>query len=647
MRSRTPAAVSVAAVAVLLAIPAAAQSTHYDVSLGYQWLNVGGNKDVQRSQTGLQDGPVLGGLSVVVGDTDKSLFFDRLQFDAAGFGGSPDGYFRLQLRRTLQYDLTINYRRAEVFSAFPDLANPFQSEGVVPGEHTLDRTREMLDLQLDLLPGGVITPIIGYSRETYTGPARTTYHVGEDEFRLNSDLDETVDEYRVGLRFAAGGFHGTVIQGWRKLDSVTHFTLTPGAGEGNSSTPLLGSDVTLDSLQRRASTSGTSPFTTAVVTGRVGDRVRLTGSYAHTDLRSDTEEDEALSGQLASFALRRFFGGLDDTVTGKAKSPVWHGELSADIEITSWLDLIASYAGSHRELSGSALLTYDYLDTSSFAGVNEGDLQVLTDAATAFKRDEDTGQVKLLARPLSWLRVWVAGSRINQDISVTPAAAEIVIPGGQGGSFSRDIDRTEAGAVATVGPVELRGDWSSDDADGTVLRTDYTDRDWWRVRGSLKLAPLLRFLASYESMDAKNPTTSVDFRYGYIRRAVDLELSKPGAPYSLTVGYSTYGNNTDLLIRQPQDFSVVAAPYLEKGKSLDGHLRWSFGRVVAEVGGNRFTNDGTFPLKLRRAFARVEVAEGKSISTVAEYEHRSYDETVRHLGDYRSDRYGIFVRYHN
>ncbi len=66
-----------------------------------------------------------------------------------------------------------------------------------------------------------------------------------------------------------------------------------------------------------------------------------------------------------------------------------------------------------------------------------------------------------------------------------PALAEVVVPGGQGGSFQRDLDRLAGGPVVRVGALAVGGDWSKDDADRSVMRTDFAERT--RLRGHLTL----------------------------------------------------------------------------------------------------------------------------------------------------------------
>ena len=58
-----------------------------------------------------------------------------------------------------------------------------------------------------------MTPVIGYRWNQIEGPRETTYSVGQDEFRLDSDLEETEQEFYGGITFKAGSFFGTLDSG--------------------------------------------------------------------------------------------------------------------------------------------------------------------------------------------------------------------------------------------------------------------------------------------------------------------------------------------------------------------------------------------------------------------------------------------------
>jgi len=223
---------------------AGAQSTSLDIEAGYQEVDVNGNEDMFRTQINQQDGFVLRNFSLnYVDPSGNSGFVDRLRVDASGFGGNPAGRFRLQMGLGEAYRLSLYYQNFETFSALPAYANPLLDDGVFPGQHTWERTRDLLDVQLEILPGRTITPIVGYRWNSYDGPGQTTYSVGADEFLLDSQLDETEQEFYVGVNFATGGLQGTLIQGWRSFEGTYTDNLAPGAGGGNNPGATLGQPV--------------------------------------------------------------------------------------------------------------------------------------------------------------------------------------------------------------------------------------------------------------------------------------------------------------------------------------------------------------------------------------------------------------------
>ena len=58
----------------------------------------------------------------------------------------------------------------DFYSALPAFANPFLAEGIIPGQQTYNRTRNIYDATLELLPGKMISPILQFTRNTYSGP---------------------------------------------------------------------------------------------------------------------------------------------------------------------------------------------------------------------------------------------------------------------------------------------------------------------------------------------------------------------------------------------------------------------------------------------------------------------------------------------
>ena len=247
--------VSTTAMVLLLCPFASAQSTIVEAELGYQWIDIAGSEEMFRTQVNEDDGFVLSDLRLVsIVPDNESGILDRLRINASGFGGSPSGRFRLTAGLADTYSLSVSYRQMQHYSALPGLANPLLADCVTPGFHTWDRDRDLLDVQLELLPGRAITPILGYRWNRYEGPRRTTYHVGADEFALASDLEETEEEFWAGIAFAFGSFRGTVIQGWRDFEADEQLRLEPGAGTG-----IVPAPCSVRTYPSMISISGTAP----------------------------------------------------------------------------------------------------------------------------------------------------------------------------------------------------------------------------------------------------------------------------------------------------------------------------------------------------------------------------------------------------
>lgn len=630
--------------AVAMAVPAAAQTLQYEVAAGYQWLEVMGNDELFRTQTGEKDGFRLDALNLLVVDTKGALAFDRLRVTAAGLGASPDSRLSLQASRAGVYTLRLAWSRADVFSALPGYANPLQERGVFPGQHTLDRRRQSLDLDLELLPGRTVTPLVGYSRSTYRGGARTTYHFGQDEFLLTSNLDEAVNEYRLGVGFAVGDFRGAVIQGWRSLESTNTMALAAGAGAGNNLRPLLGRDIDASRLDLRSRTEVDTPFTSAHVTGHLWERVRVVGTYSRADADSEGNDSGDMAGRFASFALQRFFARAEERAAGKASQLNWRGEGRVEVDIAPWLDASLAYRSNHRELDGHAFVTTKYFETVNFSGAFPGDLSTVLGADTAWERDESVAEAKLIARPLPWLRAWASTATVDQKITIVPALAEIVVPGGQGGSFRRDLDRLAGGAVVRLGVLSVGGDWTREEADRVVVRTDFTERKRLRGHLTLQLADKLRATATAEKIESSNPDPAIDYAAEVKHWAASVEVT-PIPPLTVRAGYDSFRSDSTLRILKPQELRPDLSLYAEDGESLEASAQARVSGFALEVGVNRYRNRGSFPFDLKRFFTRFEVDLTQQLGVYAQLEQREYEESPLPQAYFDADRYGLFLRW--
>jgi len=641
-RHRTPALALL--LLALLAASAGAQTTHFSLGAGYQWLDVSGNEDMYKSQLNERQGLALQELSLTVAAPSGGLF-DRLRVDASGFGAEPEGRFRLSVGRSGMYDLRISYFRARAFSALPTLANPFLDQGIVPGQHTQNRVLDNLDMDLQLFPGAVITPLVGYSRYHVDGPGTTTYHVGENEYRLDSHLAETTHEARAGVGIHLDGFQATVVEAWRAFHDTDAYALAPGGGAGNNPAPVLGQDQSLDSFNRRDRSDGSYAVTTGSFAGTVSDRLRFTGSFVKTDFQSSLAEDEQLSGSLVSFAIARFFGGLGQQTHARTSAPDWRGAARVEAEPVDGLEASGGYARSHRDFDGLALISSLYTGTVNYAGLDPRNLATLLTSTTALERNQTTWDGMLSTRNLGPLRLWADVARVDEELTVTPDAAEIVVPGGQGGRFDRTIRRWSAGATATVDGLKLALDWKDDHAPDSIVRTDYRDLKRWRLRADWTAGKLLRVVGTAEKLDGDNPAEGIDYDFRARHWGVDVDLTALEA-LGVRLGYAKFKADSAVTIVVPQNFTLEPSLYTEDGEEKSASASYKIGPVSLEGGWSRFTNSGDLGLSLDRAFAHCDVELTAALGATLVFDRYRYRDDLLAISNFDANRYAFLLRWH-
>ena len=637
---------SIAAFSIIAAASmVSAQSTSFDIELGYQNVDVNGNEDMFNTQINQDSGFVLRNLSINFMDpSGDSGFADRLRVDAAGFGGNPAGRLRLDMGRDGTYRLRLFYQEFQTFSALPAYANPLLDDGVVPGQHTWDRTRNVLDIQLELPLWKAITPIVGYRWNRYEGPGQTTYSVGNDEFRIASDLEQTESEFYLGLNFATTAVHGTLLQGWRDFDGTERQGLAPGEGVGNDPGTTLGQPVELDSFDRTTRTSAKTPVTTFHIAARASDNVRFAGSFVRADAEGDTSLDEMLSGSLVSFQLSRFFQGLDQTIDSRTENPYYRGEARFEFDISHKAGLKVGYEIRDRELEGWAMVSSLFMDTLNFGGFDPRDIETLVEAESGYERQDSIGSLRFDLRDIGPFSVWADYAVNSQSLSVSQDIAQIVLPYGQEGDFDRRIENLEVGGMVHLGGLKILLDVGAQDADQIIMRTDFNDRKRVRGRVDWTIGSLFRVLATAESIDSDNNSSEVGYEAETRRYALDLNIT-PTDNFMLGLAWDSYQTDTEIPYRVPHDFSIVQSIYAEDGELLTGDLRWKIWIFTLNAAYSTFENVGSFPFQMDRAFARVAVDITKHIGVAGEYENWDYSEGMFPIADYDADRYGIYLRW--
>ncbi len=634
-----------APLAFLLSLSAPAQTVPLDVELGYRFTDVTGNLDLYRSQINEREGFLVRSLTWNGEGLHQMSFLDQARLDVSDLGAGPAGSLRFTAGLTGAYRLDLSYRRTEHFSAEPFFANPLSGRGIFPSQHRYDRVRNTFGAELTLLPGGVVSPFVGYERNRYEGPGATTYTLGGDEFLLGQDLSSTDQEFHVGADFAAGMVSGRVMQGWRKYRETQTLSLA-GPASGNNLGPVLGQNVTASGISRTTNTDANTPITNALLTIAPISRVKLVGTYVRANAESGDQSQEDSSGSFVSFALSRFFQGLSEGTSADAQSKMWRASGRLELSIIDGLDLTAGYSQRHRTLSGYELISSLYEGTTTFANLDLKDIQQTLSIANSMERTDKVLETRLTAKALGPVSLFVGYSLDKQELSLTEDPEEIVVPGSQDGSFDRKVKRLDAGASFRMAGLFLSGDYQRASADDPITRLDFNSRNRYRLRAGYEMASFVKLTLSGEQIDTKNDWVGID-RDGRMRNyGGDLEVSPLKILHLRVAAFRYQGDNT-MTIRLPQNFQLVPSVYSEDGKSFELGGAIDLHPVNLEGSFTRFINHGDLPFTATRSRLALAFDFTKNLGLLGEWARDKYEESSNlPLSSFDANRYGVFLRVH-
>ena len=621
-----------------------AQMIPFDAEVGFRWLDVSGNEGMYRTQINERNGFLIRHFTMATGDFEgHSTLVDRFRVDVSDLGAGPAGSLRVEADRAGAYRVRFAYRGTDAFSELPAFANPLLAQGVVPGQHTYDRTRRMFDLDVDILPERAITPFIGYSINDSDSQGTTTYHLGQDEFLLGQDLVEQDRELRLGAAFRYKMIAGRFTQGWRSYEGTETLFFGTGFGAGNNPGPVRGQPVQATNISRTADIDGSTPFTNLFVTGRFADRVQATATFVRFAAESDSSEDESATGNFASFALGRFYKGLESSIASSAENDTWRGGARVEATIVPNVDVGAGFEREHSEISGSALVDTLFLQSITFGGADARDLATVLDANSGVDREQDVFHLTAALREVGPFSFRAEFRNTAQDVTIAPDIAEIVVPGAQGGTFERQIRTLDGSANFSRSRLNVGLAWRRDTADDPIFRTDYLDRDRIRLRASWSTPnDMFRAGVTAEDLDQSNDSPDVGYDAETRQYSADLDFA-PLPMLRLRGAFSEFETESSVLIRRPENFTTEESVHLENGQSIEAGIGFQRATLSIDAGMTRFENEGTLPFDLDRLRLRVAYDFKTRYGVAFEWNRDEYTEDST-LGDYEATRYGLFLR---
>ena len=354
------AAASLCGARVSPAAPADAQAVPVDVELGYRFVDVSGNDQEYRTQINDRPGrpaavPRLHGRPRCSAAASSTRCTSTARTSARG----PPGSFVSLAGQNDVFKLSFTWRETDLYSALPGLREPLHRRRHRPGPADLEphaqhlRRRARAAARQDR---HAAARLHAQHRTTARGRRPTT--------SARTSSSSTSRSTRSTSSTASGSASTTATSrpGSRRAGASTAGSrsrrLTPGAGDGNVTTPILGqTDVRPSTIVRHQNDKVNTPVTNAWITGTLFGRLKLIGTYIKADGSDETDYAEADAGKFVSFEIARFFSGLAETVDSQARTDFWRASARAEINLASNVDLTGGWVENSRVLDGQALIS--------------------------------------------------------------------------------------------------------------------------------------------------------------------------------------------------------------------------------------------------------------------------------------------------
>jgi hypothetical protein len=237
-------------------------------------------------------------------------------------------------------------------------------------------------------------------------------------------------------------------------------------------------------------------------------------------------------------------------------------------------------------------------------------------------------------------------TQTKQNVTVTPDAAEIVVPGGQGGTYERTVNTYGGGATFSAYGITLTGDYRKDDANQPIFRTDYIARDRYKFRGVWNFKDFLRVGALYQLTRAADDIVEIGYETKIREFQADVELSLFKNMLTLRGAGGEFEADRNILIRVPQNFDIVQESQRENGHTWEGGLNFHWNRLSIDGAYLWMNNNGSIPFTVDRARVRAEFDFITKLGVVFEWLNDKYNERdafdqAGPLANYNANRYYV------
>ncbi len=360
-----PAATSDAGTPAASPAPASEPALTGWVDLGYVWnTGVGGSYDTYRSIIDIHSGPKLLGADFTFTDP-KHRWFDTIQVRATTFGAEPAESLHVEVKKSGLYDFNADYRNFAYYNVLPSYADPTLGSGVFLDQQSFDTRRQIAALSLDIRPGHWWTPYFGWDHDSSSGTGVTAFVTDSNEYPVPTNLRDSTDLYRGGIRFEKPRFHVTLEEGGTAFKSDQSLYQSPGSVNfGNFSTPIFGQTLDLTALIAAYGVRGSSAYSKGLLTASPNSWLDIYGQFLYSQPASSVNYQQADTGNLYLQSQILFYSGEQEILNAVAEQPHTTASIGAEIRPFKHVRIVENWLTDRLHNSGSAAS----LDTLLVAG---------------------------------------------------------------------------------------------------------------------------------------------------------------------------------------------------------------------------------------------------------------------------------------
>jgi hypothetical protein len=640
-------------IAVLLTLPLAAQEAstqqaqpaaaepRLSLEVGNRWgTEVKGNSDVYRSLVNLGDGPKVLGLDLSLRGPASGLF-DKLDVRGDGWGGEPYSTARVSAQRDNAYRLSVDYRNLAYFNALPSFANPGIDRGVLASQRTYNLRRRMLDTQLDLFPNRRVIPYLAYSRDWGSGDGVTDFVADANEYAVRNIFLDKTDHYRGGVRFQFNRFHATLEQGGTAFKDDQRLYMPPGTYSGNRTSPLLGQNLVLSTLNQAYRARGTSKYSKVLVTANPFSWVDLSGQFLYSLPSSDVNLSQDNTGNFFSANSFAFFTSERLLASTQAKQPHTSGSFGAEIRPHRRIRVLESFMTDRFHTTSNLVSLVDALTPGGST----------TQAAGGFERlvfNYNRQELNVLfdvGRGLTFRggHRYVWGDAVTRAPGLSQTgpqrSSEMKMQVGLAGLSFRPVSR-----------LSVHFDFEGASADKNYFRTSLQDYHKLQTRARYQVLNSLALAFTHSHLRNENPSPASRYDFESQNSSLTAYWTPWGGKWiSLTGDYTRSTLSSDISYLVPQTFRPERSFYEERAHVATSVLDVKLPRVgpgspAVSLGGSLYVGTGSRATDFYQPFGRLSVPLHRKASVFGEWRWYKYGERLYLYEGFRTHHFTLGLR---